>query len=179
MPPSGVAWCDGRVSMHAIVRCKERLDKAFLLISTVCFIITSFCVLVQIVARYTPFFSAAWTDEMTRLFFMYTMMSASPLAIKCHEYAVIDLIPEKLHGTASMVFAVTTHVVIVLVSGVAAAMSVPLFQASLTNLSTALRINMGFYNIVPLVLFTLTCIYALIEIFMIATGRSNPKREGV
>ncbi len=165
--------------MQSLIKIKEKIDQAFLVLSTVFFVITSACVLIQICARYTTAFSASWTDEMTRLFFMYTMMLAAPMAIKCHEYAVIDMIPEKLHGKVSLFFAVVTHIVIILVSGVAAYMSVPLFQASLTNLSTAMRINMGYYYIVPLVLFTLTFIYAVIEVVLLLTGRSNPKREGI
>ena len=163
--------------MQILTKIKEVIDKAFLVLTTVFFSITSVCVLVQIVARYIPAISAPWTDEMTRMFFLYTVMFGAPMAIKYHEYAAIDLIPDKMHGKGSTILFLFIYLVVMVVSGVAAVMSLTLFQASLTNLSTALRINMGFFNIAPLVTFSLTFMYSIVEIVLVATGRQTTKQE--
>ena len=68
------------------------LDKLFHYLAAIGFGCVTVCVLVQILARYIPGVTAPWTDEMTRLFFQYTIMIACPMAIKYHEYASIDVI---------------------------------------------------------------------------------------
>ena len=70
----------------------EIIDRCFHVLSAVCFGLVSFCVLVQVTTRYTPGISAPWTDELTRLFFMYTVMLGAPMAIKYREYAEIDIV---------------------------------------------------------------------------------------
>lgn len=75
------------------------LDRLFHYLAAIGFGCVTVCVLVQILARYIPGVTAPWTDEMTRLFFQYTIMIACPMAIKYHEYASIDVIAAQTHGT--------------------------------------------------------------------------------
>ena len=76
----------------------DMLDKIFHYLTALSFGLVSICVLVQVITRYTPGISAPWTDEMTRLFFMYTIMFGAPMAIKYSEYAVIDIVTNNMHG---------------------------------------------------------------------------------
>jgi hypothetical protein len=99
----------GRETMKKIAKA---FDKVFSYLTAACFILVGICVLVQIITRYTPGLSAPWTDEMTRLLFMYTIMTGAPIAIKYREYAAIDILLNNLHGRVRHAITVFEHLVI-------------------------------------------------------------------
>ncbi|MEM1124879.1 MAG: TRAP transporter small permease subunit, partial [Bacteroidota bacterium] len=53
-------------------------------------------VLLQIFARFFLTNTPAWTEEASRLFFIYAMAFAAGLALKSDEYVALDLFFEKL-----------------------------------------------------------------------------------
>ncbi len=137
------------------------LDKVFSYLTATCFILVGACVLVQIATRYTPGLSAPWTDEMTRLFFMYTIMAGAPIAIKYREYATIDILINNLHGRVRRVITIFEYLVISVIGVVGTWQAYIFFTKGLKTLTTSLRINMGFFYIVPIGIFALTTIYSL------------------
>ena len=130
------------------------LDRLFHYLAAIGFGCVTVCVLVQILARYIPGVTAPWTDEMTRLFFQYTIMIACPMAIKYHEYASIDVIAAKTHGTGRHIL---TY-----------------FRVGTKSLSTSLQINLGIFYVVPLVIFILTAVYVVLD----AINEVNLIRKG-
>ena len=112
------------------------LDKIFHYLTALSFGLVSICVLVQVITRYTPGISAPWTDEMTRLFFMYTIMFGAPMAISILDYILICIV------------------------GVVGTRQAFIFwKTGLRTVSTSLRINMGVFYLVPVGIFALTSIY--------------------
>lgn len=93
------------------------LDKIFHYLTALSFGLVSICVLVQVITRYTPGISAPWTDEMTRLFFMYTIMFGAPMAIKYKEYAVIDIVTNSIHGKPRHIISILDYILICIVGG--------------------------------------------------------------
>lgn len=137
------------------------LDKIFHYLTAISFALVSICVLVQVITRYTPGISAPWTDEMTRLFFMYTIMFGSPMAIKYGEYAVIDIVTGNIHGKAGHIISILDYILICIV-GVAGTRQASIFwKTGLRTVSTSLRINMGIFYLVPVGIFLLTSIYCI------------------
>ncbi len=148
----------GRETMKKIAKA---FDKVFSYLTAACFILVGICVLVQIITRYTPGLSAPWTDEMTRLLFMYTIMTGAPIAIKYREYAAIDILLNNLHGRVRHAITVFEHLVISVVGVIGTWQAYIFFTKGLKTLTTSLRINMGFFYIVPIGIFALTTIYSL------------------
>lgn len=140
------------------------LDKLFHWLAAVGFGCVTICVLVQILARYIPGLTAPWTDEMTRLFFQYTVMIASPMAIRYHEYASIDVIAAKTHGVGRHILNLVSDVVILIVCAFGVPQAQMYFRVGTKSLSTSLQINLGIFYVVPLTIFILTAIYAALDI---------------
>ncbi len=54
-----------------------------------------FAVLLQIICRFTPINTPAWTEEASRIFFIYAMSFASGLAMKNEFYVHLDMFYER------------------------------------------------------------------------------------
>ena len=120
------------------------LDKIFHYLTALSFGLVSICVLVQVITRYTPGISAPWTDEMTRLFFMYTIMFGAPNSI---------------HGKPRHIISILDYILICIVGVVGTRQAFIFWKTGLRTVSTSLRINMGVFYLVPVGIFALTSIY--------------------
>lgn len=129
------------------------LDRLFHYLAAIGFGCVTVCVLVQILARYIPGVTAPWTDEMTRLFFQYTIMIACPMAIKYHEYASIDVIAAQTHGTGRHILNLVSDAAILIVCLFGIPQARTYFRVGTKSLSTSLQINLGIFYVVPLVIF--------------------------
>lgn len=141
-------------------------DKIFHYLTAISFGLVSICVLVQVITRYTPGISAPWTDEMTRLFFMYTVMFGAPMAIKYNEYAVIDIVTNNMHGKLRNIISILDYIFISIVGVVGTRQAFIFWKTGLRTVSTSLRINMGIFYLVPVGIFVLTSIYCISGIIM-------------
>ncbi len=139
------------------------LDKLFHYLAAIGFGCVTVCVLVQILARYIPGVTAPWTDEMTRLFFQYTIMISCPMAVKYHEYASIDVLAAKMHGTSRHILEIISDAVILIVCAFGIPQARMYFRVGTRSLSTSLQINLGIFYVVPLIIFILTAIYAVLD----------------
>lgn len=139
-------------------------DKIFHYLTAISFGLVSICTLIQVIARYTPSFSAPWTDEMTRLFFMYTIMFGSPMAIKYAEYAVIDVITSRIHGGSSSLLHILIHGLIALFCFVGVKQALVLYKTGFRTISASLQISMSIFYAVPVGIFSLTAIYCVVKI---------------
>lgn len=139
-------------------------DRVFHCLTALAFGAVSFCTLVQIITRYTPGISAPWTDELSRLFFMYTVMLGAPMAIKYAEYAVIDVVTSRIHGVLSNLLHIVIHGLIVVFCVVGFKQGLLLLKLGLKTVSSALQISMVYFYMVPVGIFLLTLIYCVIKI---------------
>lgn len=149
-------------------------DKIFHCLTAVSFGAVSVCALVQVVTRYTPGISAPWTDEMTRLFFMYTVMFGAPMAIKYSEYAVIDVITANIHGFLHHALQIVIHLLIAVFCIVGTKQALLLYKTGLRTVSASLQLPMNIFYAAPVGIFLLTAVYCVIravqEIIKIGKG---------
>ena len=65
-----------------------------------------FTVLLQIICRFTPINTPPWTEEASRLFFIYAMSFAAGLAMKSEFYVHLDMfydrLPERIKKTLNL-----------------------------------------------------------------------------
>lgn len=138
-------------------------DKIFHYLTAISFGAVSVCALVQVVTRYTPGISAPWTDEMTRLFFMYTIMFGAPMAIKYSEYAVIDVITSNIHGIPSHALQIVIHLLIAGFCVVGTKQALLLYKTGLRTVSASLQLPMNIFYAAPVGIFMLTAIYCIVK----------------
>ncbi len=87
---------------------KRDYVEGFLKIATlICFILLILNVCFQIITRLCiPSFAKVWTEEMSRLLFVYSIAFAAPLAMKHNEYVnvdfVLDLLPKKVRKVVDL-----------------------------------------------------------------------------
>lgn len=145
-------------------RIMDMSDRMFHYLTAGCFGLVSICVLIQIIARYIPWISAPWTDEMTRLFFIYTVMFGAPMAIKYKEYAVIDIVTGSVRGKFKNILNILDYILISIVSVVGTKQAHTFWKTGLRTVSTSLRINMGIFYLVPVGIFALTSVYCVLGV---------------
>jgi TRAP-type C4-dicarboxylate transport system permease small subunit len=110
----------------------------------VLFSITFFTVLIQVVSRFIPSMAAPWTEEITRLSFVYIICFGAPLAIKYNEYARVDIFFNIVPLRARLFlecFSITLVTAFCLVVGVT---SFPLVELGKRQLSVYMQIPMYF-----------------------------------
>ena len=147
--------------MKKIINC---FDKIFHLLTAGSFFLVSLCVLIQIITRYTPGISAPWTDEMTRFFFLYTIMFGAPIAIKHKEYASIDILTTSLKPKIQRILNIFNALIINVVAFFGTLQALILFKTGLKTVSVSLRIPMWTFYVVPIGIFAFIFIYTIAEI---------------
>lgn len=136
-------------------------DRLFHIMTAISFGLVTFCVLTQVITRYTPGISAPWTDEMTRLFFLYTIMFGAPISIRYREYAAIDVVSSNLHGVAASLLTRFNYVIVAIVSFVGVRQAYILFLTGFRTVSTTLRTPMWIFYLVPVGIFLLTFLFCI------------------
>ena len=147
-------------------RILKAMDWFFHMLSAIGFGLVSVTVLIQIIARYIPAISAPWTDEMSRMFYLYTVMLGCPMAVRFREYASIDVIAVNCKGSWRMLLNIFTDLVMIVVCGIALPHAKTFFVAGMRSLSTSLQINLGIFYVIPLGIFILTILYCFIDVLM-------------
>jgi TRAP-type C4-dicarboxylate transport system permease small subunit len=142
---------------------QKYIDLLFHGLSFLSFTCVSVLVMIQVIARYSPWFSAPWTDELTRMFFLYSVMFGAPMAIKHEEYAVIDIITGSLKNKHFILLKAFDMLLIILISFAGMTQARKFFRAGLRTLTTSLQINMGFFYIAPLMIFILTLVFSILK----------------
>lgn len=118
--------------------------------------------------------------KLMRIFFQHflrvsdTIMIACPMAIKYHEYASIDVIAAKTHGTGRHILNLISDAVILIVCLFGIPQARTYFRVGTKSLSTSLQINLGIFYVVPLVIFILTAVYVVLD----AINEVNLIRKG-
>jgi TRAP-type transport system small permease protein len=143
--------------MKAPVRIFTRVLKMGTLMSTLALVVT---VLLQIFARFFLASAPSWTEEASRLFFIYAISFAAGLAYKGRYYVHLDLIFDRLsaRGQAFVkVLIAGMSLFLFLVMGI---FTLPLIRLGLGETSPSMGIDMSvaFFSMlvlaVPIVLYT-------------------------
>ena len=138
-----------------------RILKLGTLLSTWGLIIT---VLLQIFFRFSPFQTPSWTEEASRLFFIYAMSFAAGLAMKTAYYVHLDMffnyLPLKWQNFLNKAIPVITF----LLFGVMALFSLQFVILGIPEKSPSMGFNMGVAFFSMFVMSASICYYLWIKI---------------
>lgn len=102
-----------------------------------------FTVLLQIICRFTPINTPAWTEEASRLFFIYAMSFAAGLAMKNEFYVHLDMFyerfPERIKKTLNLAVPSITLILFV----VMAVYAIKFVILGIPEKSPSMGFNMG------------------------------------
>lgn len=100
-------------------------------------------VLLQIFCRFTPFSTPSWTEEASRLFFIFAMSFAAGLAMKNEFYVHLDMFynrfPAKFKKILNLAIPITTLVLFVIM----AISSIKFILLGIPEKSPSMGFNMG------------------------------------
>jgi len=100
-------------------------------------------VLLQIYARFFMENTPAWTEEASRLFFIYTIAFASGLAVKSDYYVYLDIFFERLPSQARKRVLLAVHVITLLMFSIMCLYSLQLIQLGFKEKSPSMDIPMA------------------------------------
>lgn len=100
-------------------------------------------VLLQIYARFFMENTPAWTEEASRLFFIYTIAFASGLAVKSDYYVYLDIFFERLPSQVRKRVLLAVHVITLLMFGIMCLYSLQLIQLGFREKSPSMDIPMA------------------------------------
>src|SRR5699024_2579807 len=69
----------------------NKVDKVFGVISVLLFTALLLVVVIQILSRYVPI-EFTWTEELSRYLFVYSMVTAAPVALRKSEFITVDML---------------------------------------------------------------------------------------
>lgn len=100
-------------------------------------------VLLQIFARFFLTSTPAWTEEASRLFFIYSTAFAAGLALKSDEYVALDLFYEKLSPSFKKRILVLVQGLTVLLFGAMAISALQFVKLGIPEFSPSMKISMS------------------------------------
>ena len=125
------------MGIHKLV---GRLLKYGTLLSTWCLIIT---VLLQVVCRFSWLETPSWTEEASRILFIYSISFAAGLALKNGYYVHLEMFYQRLNPKIQRVLDRLIPWVSLMLFGTMALYSVKLILLGLPEKSPSMRMNMG------------------------------------
>ena len=117
-----------------------RILKIGTLLSTWGLILT---VLLQIICRFTPFNTPPWTEEASRIFFIYAMSFAAGLAMKNEFYVHLDMFYNRFPERLKKVLNLAIPIVTLLLFLVMAIYSIKFILLGIPEKSPSMGFNMG------------------------------------
>jgi TRAP-type C4-dicarboxylate transport system permease small subunit len=115
------------------------------------FSVTFFTVMIQIISRFIPSLIVPWTEEITRMSFIFTICFGAPLAIKYGEYARVDLIFNFVPLRVRLLLECISIILIAAMCLIVGYSSIPMIELGGRQLSIYLRIPMYFtFAAIPL-----------------------------
>lgn len=95
---------------------KDYVEKVLELMTILSFILLISVIFLQVFARFFLPKSPAWTEEVSRFLFIYSVMSAAPLALKKGEYVKVDLILNKFNNKSKKILNIVSLILITIFS---------------------------------------------------------------
>ncbi|MFD1415907.1 TRAP transporter small permease [Oceanobacillus jeddahense] len=153
----------------------KKVDKVLGIITMLLFSALLFIVIIQILSRYFPF-DFIWTEELSRYLFVYSIVTAAPLALRKQEFIRVDLLIENLSPRVRKIYESVISVMIFLFSVVLFIYGIQLVSLGADFYAPTLGFPMSYtYAAVPL-LAILLMVYSVVSIIDQFTGE-NEKRE--
>ena len=101
-------------------------------------------VLLQIICRFTPIDTPSWTEEASRLFFIYAMSFAAGLAMKNEFYVHLSMFYNQFPSRFKKIVSRTIPILSLVLFSFMGVCSVQLIILGLAEKSPSMGLNMGF-----------------------------------
>ncbi len=124
-------------------------------------------VLIQIYGRFFMENAPPWTEEASRVFFIYAISFASGLAYQQNYYVSLDLISEKLSAKQNLILEKVVNIAVFLLFLTMAIYSISYIQIGLTEHSPSLGINMAVSFTSMLLLSVSLCFFSGLKILQL------------
>lgn len=121
-------------------------------------------VLLQIYARFFMENTPAWTEETSRLFFIYTIAFAAGLAVKSDYYVYLDILFEKMAPLTKKRLLLGIHIVTLVMFAIMCVYSVQLVKLGFREKSPSMDIPMAVAFISIFLMSASVSYYALLEV---------------
>ncbi|MEL6190958.1 MAG: TRAP transporter small permease subunit [Bacteroidota bacterium] len=121
-------------------------------------------VLLQIVARFLFPSTPPWTEEASRLFFIYAIAFASGLAFLENEYVSLDILFNRLSEKGKTRLTILIQGLTTILFGVVAVYSVPFIQLGLLENSPSMGIKMALPFASMLLLASTIAVFSFLEL---------------
>lgn len=121
----------------------DPIEKALEICTFVSFMSLILVVLFQIITRFIPFLSQVWTEEITRLFFVYSVAFAAPLAMKKKEFVNVDLLVKILPKPVQIGLELISYVITITLFVLLSFNSLGFAALGKTQLSATMKIPMS------------------------------------
>ena len=121
-------------------------------------------VLLQIFFRFSPFQTPSWTEEASRLFFIYAMSFAAGLAMKTGYYVHLDMLFNRLPTKWQRILNKAIPLITFVLFGVMAVFSVQFVILGIAEKSPSMGFNMGVAFFSMFVMSVSICYYLWIKI---------------
>lgn len=83
---------------------KLTIEKVASYVGSICFILMMFTIILQIFARFVLKVSIAWTEELSRLLFIYTVYMGAIVATGKGTHIAVDVVTSHMSGIVSKTF---------------------------------------------------------------------------
>ncbi|GAK12322.1 TRAP transporter small permease [Geomicrobium sp. JCM 19039] len=133
-------------------------------------------VVIQILSRYFPY-DFTWTEELSRYLFVYSIVTAAPLALRKQEFIRIDMLILALPKSIQRIYETVISVLIILFSAVLFVFGLQFTGLGLDFYAPTLGIPMAYaYAAVP-ILGLLLIVYGVVTIIERLQGAYDEKGE--
>jgi len=147
-----------------------RILKYGVLLSTWGLIVT---VLVQIVCRFTPIATPSWTEEASRIFFIYAMSFAAGLAMKNEYYVHLDMFYSRLPKAMQRFLTKAIPIITLLLFGIMAIYAIQFILLGIPEQSPSMGFNMGVAFFSMFIMSISICYYVVIKIKKVFKGKNR------
>ena len=127
--------------------------------------------MIQIFARFFLASAPSWTEEASRLFFIYAISFAAGLALRDKYYVELDVLYRKFSKKTKYIIDLLIQLCTVLWFAIMALYSLQYIQLGRTETSPSMRIPMSFAFLSILIMSVTVVVYALVEINRINKNR--------
>lgn len=151
-----------------ILKTVNKLLKLGTLVSTIGFIGAT---VIQIFARFFLDSAPSWTEEASRLCFVYTMSFAAGLALRDKYFVELDVFYRKFPKRIRLIIDVAVQLCTILLFAIMGFYSLQYIQLGSAETSPSMRIPMSFAFTSILIMSVTIIIYSLVEITQINNKR--------
>lgn len=88
---------------------KDYIEKTLEYMVNISFLTLMLVVFLQVFSRFFLPKAPSWTEELSRFLFIYSIMTAAPIALKRNEFVRVDILLVKLNKKVQYIFEIITY----------------------------------------------------------------------